>query len=510
MNLKRTLSIALTVCMLLALLPVSALALTDPAQPATISYMAVIRDANSNTQQCDLTLTDTDTYPTTITFSEGNLTVPAAPSFANGGLTGSNLDFGVYNDNNISFQFWYLEGSDFIEPEDAPNKYQPGDQVKFDEVPANYNYVCLKAYYKVVTPAAEEYVVTFNPAEGQADAEAFTVAFTADTTYTLAEPSWTAPEGMVFKGWQNNDLGVIWTSTDELTFQYVKDNNITSFTAVYTNTTTDGDEGGQGGSEQAPSTGSVGTKVDVPGTIDEETGAVNFGDTTSIPVYAILQNVDQDDSIKYSVEIVYGDMQFAWGFSEESGGVWNPETHQYETTEGDGSTQTAYKTWYLVNDAVLTAGGAASYDMELNNSHVLLVNHSNAPVQATLEITDNADINVVKAHMLSQAGALDAESSVLSDSGFGGYYSKAVYLLARGTEDKPYDPTVDAHAIVEVFLYGDMTYTTEDGDQTVTGLGEDFTIAAENTGLREDTLTTVATLTIVLEKPADAAEEVAP
>ena len=65
-------------------------------------------------------------------------------------------------------------------------------------------------------------------------------------------------------------------------------------------------------------------------------GTTTFGTEVGVNITAIATDTAVTNAADvYSVEIVWGDMKFAWGRgSEEYPATWNPATHQYEITDG--------------------------------------------------------------------------------------------------------------------------------------------------------------------------------
>lgn len=131
------------------------------------------------------------------------------------------------------------------------------------------------------------------------------------------------------------------------------------------------------------------------------TDDTDFGEGASIDITAVATNKSEDaENTVYSVEIVWGDMQWAYGFSGKTTVArWNPVTHTYDYYKKDSDTgettdnklDSTAQDWYLKNEATaLTNTGAEEIELTTQNA-VMVFNHSNKPVDVAISKTDEDD-----------------------------------------------------------------------------------------------------------------------
>lgn len=183
----------------------------------------------------------------------------------------------------------------------------------------------------------------------------------------------------------------------------------------------------------------------------------------------------------YKVEIVWGDMAFAWGATDEITKTWQPADHTYSSNANDRNEE-----WYLISDSKLTKleyNTDGTYDSILTGTtqnYVLMFNHSNQPVDANVKITEIYQ---------------NAEDSSNSDN-----------ITAMLTLDNAFGTTAAENAADGGYDYA-LSYDTETG---VIYSKENGTAAAAyvqlsgkpNDGVLNDTTpTTVARITITLSIP---------
>lgn len=156
-------------------------------------------------------------------------------------------------------------------------------------------------------------------------------------------------------------------------------------------------------------------------------------------VIAVLDNrEDIETANAYSAEIVWGDMQFAWGTYGGQAQVWDPVTHQMkDNTEG------VQQGWYLVNDSKITGDGA---DVVGNpdHSHVLVFNHSCYGIQVSATMQDsNLNDNVTPLLNLSPEYGVGLNTERYDHAR--GYGSDDYKLfMDAGTLNTPYDNGVES------------------------------------------------------------------
>lgn len=178
----------------------------------------------------------------------------------------------------------------------------------------------------------------------------------------------------------------------------------------------------------------------------------------------------------YSVEIIWGDMKFAWGYSAAKETTWDPETHTW-SEETNIDLDNATKEWRLLTETALTADGAVAAGLTTNDA-VLIFNHSSLPVLANIAI-DNTDttVDTIPGAGIT-AGFTATSANNIPDVTTGNYT-----LVAAAADSARHDLTNNANAMV----YGKVSLT----DPT------DPTQIPENEAA-------VAKLNITISKPADA------
>lgn len=127
--------------------------------------------------------------------------------------------------------------------------------------------------------------------------------------------------------------------------------------------------------------------------LDTTTGD-NYAEFTSdtyskdIDIYA--QALDSESTRKndaYKVELVWGDMAFAWGSKVTETKKWDPTTHTYEVTEAKEE-----EGWWLIDDSTElslshdTGNAYANIVTGTKQNNVLMFNHSSKPVNANVSI----------------------------------------------------------------------------------------------------------------------------
>ena len=120
----------------------------------------------------------------------------------------------------------------------------------------------------------------------------------------------------------------------------------------------------------------------------------------------------------YSTEIVWGDLEFAWGSYGGQNQVWDPENHVLSV-----STDDVQQGWYLKNEARLSGPGATVVGNP-DHSHILVFNHSCYGIQVAASMRDsNTNDNITPALGIS------------SEYGVGLNANKYEHLSATGTDD---------------------------------------------------------------------------
>ena len=120
----------------------------------------------------------------------------------------------------------------------------------------------------------------------------------------------------------------------------------------------------------------------------------------------------------YSTEIVWGDMEFAWGSYGGQNQVWDPENHVLSV-----NTEEVQNGWYLLNEAKLSGAGATAVGNPVH-SHVLVFNHSCYGIQVAATMRDsNTNDNITPALTLKQ------------EYGVGLNANKYEHIRGTGTDD---------------------------------------------------------------------------
>ena len=122
-------------------------------------------------------------------------------------------------------------------------------------------------------------------------------------------------------------------------------------------------------------------------------------ETIDITAVAVSTSEENAETI-YSVEIVWGDMKFAWGYSSETTtATWDPETHTY-SYESKTDNEDAKEGWYMLNETTaLKHDGAEELGLTTQDA-VLVFNHSNAKVDVAITTEDEkseADVDALTA-----------------------------------------------------------------------------------------------------------------
>lgn len=170
-------------------------------------------------------------------------------------------------------------------------------------------------------------------------------------------------------------------------------------------------------------------------TTDENGDLTNASASISITAVATNKSEEAEDTV-YSVEIVWGDMQWAYGFSGKTTvAKWNPEEHTYEYYEKNSENEatgdkldSSKQGWYLVNEATaLTNKGANAIKLTTQDA-VMVFNHSNKPVDVAISKTDESN----KPENIT-VGDFAASTGVKTQN------KEGKYELARGEKDRVYD-----------------------------------------------------------------------
>ena len=162
--------------------------------------------------------------------------------------------------------------------------------------------------------------------------------------------------------------------------------------------------------------------------------------TETIPIYA--KRVDKttlETPLVYKVELEWGDMQFAIGDMTDGLKIWDPTTHSYSWT---GEHQPGEDEWYLVNAETYLGDGKAYVEKLTNEehrtqAHILVFNHSNSPVNATVELEEVAVDTVT----MGLTGEADYGVSTTAD----------VELTDNGTDVSTYACTLNAGVVGEIY-----------------------------------------------------------
>ena len=180
-------------------------------------------------------------------------------------------------------------------------------------------------------------------------------------------------------------------------------------------------------------------------------GQTNFDNEVGVNITAIAKDtsITNADDV-YSIEIVWGDMKFAYGYgSGTTTATWNPETHEYEVTNTSDNSE-ATKGWYMLNEGTEVKPSSTNFDLSAGTQDTVMVfNHSNQPVNAKIVITDEIDSENLTATFTKSSGSELVEGS--SDT----------YALEAGVEKDPYNAD-KANVIGKVSITQEsMTSTTE-------------------------------------------------
>lgn len=199
----------------------------------------------------------------------------------------------------------------------------------------------------------------------------------------------------------------------------------------------------------------------------------NFDTPYSVDITAIASNSTATaQNHNYSVEIIWGDMAFAWGYTAAKESTWDPDTHTWsEATNID--TSTATKAWRLVTETALTDPGAVAANLTTNDA-VLVYNHSSLPVLAKIEI-DNTDATT---DVIYEAGitANFTATSANSTTDASGNYT----LVAAAVDSARHDLTNNKNAMV----YGQVSLTNPTDESKIL-----------------ETVSNVAKLNVTISKP---------
>ena len=169
----------------------------------------------------------------------------------------------------------------------------------------------------------------------------------------------------------------------------------------------------------------------------------------------------------YKVEIVWGDMAFAWGATDEITKTWHPDDHSYTDDADDRENK-----WYLLDEATEltqleydTDGTYASVLSGTAQNYVVMFNHSDQPVNANVKITEiyqdaedtgDADSDNITAALnpvegfgttATQAGDGSYDYQLSYDTETGVIYSKAngtAAALSVGLDGEPADGVLNA------------------------------------------------------------------
>lgn len=241
--------------------------------------------------------------------------------------------------------------------------------------------------------------------------------------------------------------------------------------------------------EDATSGPSAGTE-DITGDSTFTSGA----NQTEIGVWAKLEdeNITAVDEVEYNVELVWGDMTFAWGKNSQAENNevvrnWDPETHTWDTNDEVDEANTG---WYLVNEETALNSSYSFLPTDATQAHLYIYNHSTAAV----------DVNVA----VNQAGYTTHNVvPKLHAGGFG--VTTTTTVTDAGVDSMAFDL---ASAVV------DEDYATNEADNDATVHGGDTAASVKvwpTETAPEDTLgedpVAIAKLVVTISKDADATEE---
>lgn len=213
--------------------------------------------------------------------------------------------------------------------------------------------------------------------------------------------------------------------------------------------------------------------------IDETTELSNGNNVT-----LVVKDTDfADEPPVYEVELNWGDMAFKLTRVTSRSYEWDPRTHTHHQV---GATSTSTKGWNLVNTSELALSANPDVvilnDVQYGQDHIIIFNHSNMPVEATLQLDDASETDGVDVRLSKVEGAPASDSTT----------KKYTSTLARGDESIRQD--VPNYEVTE-----SKVYNTPDA-YTVAKVTPSGTPATE---IASDTETTIATVTITLKKATE-------
>lgn len=180
-----------------------------------------------------------------------------------------------------------------------------------------------------------------------------------------------------------------------------------------------------------------------------------MGTTTEIEIYA--KQVDKytlETPFVYKVEIEWGDMQFAIGDMTDGLKIWDPADHTYSWTgEQPGADE-----YYLVHEDVYLGEGKGYTENAITNTehrtqaHIVMFNHSNAPIDAQVDLSEVA-VDTVTMSLIGETdyGISTTETDALADTGTG--TSSYDVIMQAGVVGDVYntDTANEACAVVKVW-----------------------------------------------------------
>lgn len=193
-----------------------------------------------------------------------------------------------------------------------------------------------------------------------------------------------------------------------------------------------------------------------------------MGTTTEIPIYA--KKVDKytlDTPFVYKVEIEWGDMQFAIGDMTDGLKIWNPKNHTYRWTgEQPGADE-----YYLVNAETYLGEGKAYAETAITNTehrtqaHIVMFNHSNAPVDVQVDLSEVA-VDTVTMSLIGEAdyGISTVETEALEDKGTG--TSSYDVIMQAGVVGEIYNTEAANQACAVVKVWPNEEKTPAEGVNT--------------------------------------------
>lgn len=128
-----------------------------------------------------------------------------------------------------------------------------------------------------------------------------------------------------------------------------------------------------------------------------------------LDITAVATNTAEESTTTvYSVEIVWGDMQFAYGYSSAVSEMqWNPETHMYDIPVVKGTGAEANKGWYMLNEdtpvAVTNPKQTDDSFIPTTQDSIMVFNHSNATVDVEIKTSDVPDTASLTATVAANA-----------------------------------------------------------------------------------------------------------